>query len=120
MTKYREILRLNSLGVSGRSIAASCACSRNTVSKVLKRAQELNVTWPLKEGIPDSELHQILFPEFTQPSLRKRPDYDYILDFSMWEEIFGDHMVAAALVDRITFKSHILNMNAESYRLKQR
>jgi len=78
MTNYREILRLHSLGVSGRSIAASCACSRNTVSKVLKRAQELNVTWPLKEGISDSELHQILFPEVTQPSSRKRPDYDYI------------------------------------------
>ena len=38
----------------------------------------------------------------------------------MGGDIFGDHMIAVALVDRITFKSHILNMNAESYRLKHR
>ncbi|WP_141706230.1 LuxR C-terminal-related transcriptional regulator, partial [Desulfuribacillus alkaliarsenatis] len=31
MTKYREILRLNSQGMSQRSISSSCQCSRNTV-----------------------------------------------------------------------------------------
>jgi len=41
------------------------------------------------------------------------------LDFSRWEEIFGDRLLTAALVDRVTFRSHLLNMNAESYRLKQ-
>ncbi|WP_235911009.1 helix-turn-helix domain-containing protein [Heliobacterium mobile] len=44
MTNYREILRLNSQGISQRSISVSCECSRNTVSKVLKRAQEVDVT----------------------------------------------------------------------------
>ena len=47
MTKYREILRLSSLGFSNRNIALSVPCSRNTVSKVLKRAKELNLSWPL-------------------------------------------------------------------------
>ena len=46
MTKYREILRLSSLGFSNRNIALSVPCSRNTVSKVLKRAKELNLSWP--------------------------------------------------------------------------
>lgn len=41
MTKYREILRLKSLGFSERNIAASCGVSRNTVAKVTKRAEEL-------------------------------------------------------------------------------
>ena len=36
MTKYREILRLSSLGFSNRNIALSVPCSRNTVAKVLK------------------------------------------------------------------------------------
>ena len=47
MTKYREILRLSSLGFSNRNIALSVPCSRNTVAKVLKRAQELGIssTW---------------------------------------------------------------------------
>jgi transposase len=78
MTNYREILRLHSLGISGRSIATSCACSRNTVAKVLNRAQELGVIWPLKEGLSDIELQQMFFPEANTPLCRKRPDYDYI------------------------------------------
>lgn len=78
MTNYREILRLNSQGISQRSIAASCACSRNTISKVLKRAQELSLAWPLKEGITDGELHKLLFPEVAVPLSRKHPDCDYI------------------------------------------
>ncbi|MFA7468602.1 MAG: helix-turn-helix domain-containing protein [Desulfotomaculaceae bacterium] len=38
MTNYKEILRLNSLGISKKDIAASCRCSRNTVTSVLQRA----------------------------------------------------------------------------------
>ena len=45
MSNYREILRQNSLGISGRNIANSCSCSRNTVSKILKQAEKLGVTW---------------------------------------------------------------------------
>ncbi|MBC7343332.1 MAG: ATP-binding protein [Clostridia bacterium] len=65
---------------------------------------------------PDAEL---LFQVIAERSERGSVIINTNLDFSKWEEIFGDHMLAAALVDRLTFKSHILNMNAESYRLKQ-
>lgn len=44
MTNYREILRLYSLGHSQRSIAASAKASRNTVSDVLKRAEQQHIT----------------------------------------------------------------------------
>ena len=37
MTKYREILRLSSQGVSKRGIAASCHCSRNTITAIMDR-----------------------------------------------------------------------------------
>ena len=47
MTEYREILRLKSLGFSERNIAQSCGVSRNTVAKVLKKATEMNLSWPL-------------------------------------------------------------------------
>jgi len=40
MTSYREILRLHSCGISQRSIAEICECSRNTVANVLRRAKE--------------------------------------------------------------------------------
>ena len=78
MTNYREILRLHSQGISQRSIAVSCACSRNTVAKVLNRAQELDVTWPLQEGVSDTELRKFFSPESKTPSLRKRPDCEHI------------------------------------------
>lgn len=63
---------------------------------------------------------ELLFQVVSERSERGSVIINTNLDFSRWEEIFGDHMLAAALVDRITFKSHILNMNADSYRLKQR
>lgn len=56
MTKYREILRLNSMGFSQRNIATTCQCSRNTVAKVLSRAQEEGITWPLPEELTDADL----------------------------------------------------------------
>ena len=43
MTKYREILRLHALKFSERNIALSCSVSRNTVSKVIKAADEKGV-----------------------------------------------------------------------------
>ena len=56
MTKYREILRLKSLGFSERNIAQSCGVSRNTVAKVLKKAAEINLSWPLDFDMTDSIL----------------------------------------------------------------
>lgn len=78
MTKYREILRLSSLGFSNRNIALSVPCSRNTVSKVLKRAKELNLFWPLSDDQTDAVLEQLLYPKLHNRSNRRMPDYDYI------------------------------------------
>ncbi len=40
------------------------------------------------------------------------------LQFSQWGELFENEMMVAALIDRVTYRSHILNMNVkESYRL---
>jgi len=42
------------------------------------------------------------------------------LEFSRWSEMFPDSMLTEALVDRLTHSAHILNMNGQSYRLRQR
>lgn len=42
------------------------------------------------------------------------------LKFSDWTEIFPDTMLTAALIDRLTHRAHILDMNGPSYRLEQR
>lgn len=40
------------------------------------------------------------------------------LAFSEWTDLFENSAMVAALVDRLTFKSYILDMNGESYRLE--
>jgi len=41
------------------------------------------------------------------------------LSFDRWDEIFGDTILTAAMVDRLTHKAHIINMNGKSYRTKE-
>ena len=53
MTKYREILRLKSLNLSQQNIANSCNVSKKTVNRVLRRAEELGISWPLAENDTD-------------------------------------------------------------------
>jgi DNA replication protein DnaC len=40
------------------------------------------------------------------------------LEFSRWAELFESPTLTVALVDRLTFRSHILNMNNPSYRME--
>ena len=79
MTNYREILRLQSLGINQTGIAGSCGCSRATVRKFLNRAKELDIAWPLKAEITEAELEKQFFPEKSAPEpSRKHPDYENI------------------------------------------
>jgi DNA replication protein DnaC len=41
------------------------------------------------------------------------------LGFADWTQVFGDQVMTAALLDRLTHKAHIVNCQWESYRLKQ-
>lgn len=54
MTKYRELLGLARLGISQQSIADNCNASKNTVNRILKRAKEINLYWPLEENETDA------------------------------------------------------------------
>lgn len=72
MTKYREILRLKSLGLSQQSIADSCNVSKKTVNRVLKRAKELNISWPLDKSDTDAVLAEMFFPSTKQVRSNKR------------------------------------------------
>ena len=79
MTKYREILRLHALGLSQQNIADSCSVSKKTVNRVLRKADELNITWPLDANDIDAVLAEKLFPSAKLVTSNKRmPDYNYI------------------------------------------
>ena len=41
------------------------------------------------------------------------------LEFSRWTEVFGDPMLTAALLDRLTHHSHVLVFEGESYRFRE-
>jgi len=41
------------------------------------------------------------------------------LGFADWTQIFGDQVMTAALLDRLTHRAHIINCPWDSYRLKQ-
>jgi DNA replication protein DnaC len=41
------------------------------------------------------------------------------LGFADWTQVFGDPVMTAALLDRLTHKAHIINCTWESFRLKQ-
>lgn len=40
------------------------------------------------------------------------------LSFERWNEIFKNPVLTAAMIDRLTHKAYIVNMNGNSYRLK--
>ena len=63
MTSYHEILRLLAQGISQRSIARSCRCSRNTIARVLTQSQQRKVEWGSIQNLSDGDLHQLLFPD---------------------------------------------------------
>lgn len=42
------------------------------------------------------------------------------LEFSRWPEMFTNETLVAAMIDRLTYHSAVLNMNGNSYRLANR
>lgn len=78
MTKYREILRLHGLGLSQQNIAYSSNVSKKTVNRVIKRAKELNISWPLDASQTDAVLEQILFSKQKAETVKRMPDFAYI------------------------------------------
>ena len=40
--------------------------------------------------------------------------------FGRWGEVFGDPVVAAAMIDRLVHHAEVVNLKGDSYRLKDR
>jgi DNA replication protein DnaC len=62
---------------------------------------------------------ELLFQVISERSERASLIISTNLEFSKWVDFFADPMLTAALVDRVTHRAHILNMNGDSYRLKE-
>jgi DNA replication protein DnaC len=62
---------------------------------------------------------ELLFKVVSERSERGSVIVTTNLPFSQWTDLFENTTMVAALVDRLTFKSYVLDMNGESYRLEQ-
>jgi transposase len=78
MRKLKEVLRLDSLGLSQRQIARSCSISQSTVHEYLAAAQAAGVRWPQPADWDDAQVERTLFPQRPEPAVwRKHPEPDW-------------------------------------------
>ena len=67
----------------------------------------------------DKEAGELLFNHLSLRADSKSTIVTTNLAFERWGEIIKDKILVAALIDRITQNAHLINMNGESYRVKQ-
>ena len=74
MRKIREILRLSHAeGLSRRQVGAAMGLPYTTVADYLGRVRRAGLSWPLPEGMDDSELEARLFASAAPPPSHSRP-----------------------------------------------
>ncbi len=67
----------------------------------------------------DKEGAELLFTHLSLRAGRKSTILTTNLSFDRWQELFGDPVLTAAMVDRMTHKAYLVNMSGNSYRLKE-
>jgi transposase len=78
MTQYREILRLNSLGINHSQIAASVGCSRQTVISVLKKTAQKSISYAEAKNLSDKDLAAVINDGGLIRIKYRMPDYERI------------------------------------------
>lgn len=68
----------------------------------------------------DQQESELIFKVIAERSERSSTVITTNLEFSRWPEMFTNDTLVAAMVDRLTFHSAVLNMNGASYRLGNR
>lgn len=67
----------------------------------------------------DKEGTDLLFTCLSLRAARKSTIITSNLSFERWVEVFGDPVVTSAMVDRLTYKAILIDMQGDSYRLRQ-
>ena len=67
----------------------------------------------------DKEAGELLFNHISLRAGAKSTIVTTNLSFDRWGEVIKDKILVAAMVDRLTHNAYLINMNGESYRLKQ-
>lgn len=67
----------------------------------------------------DKQGAELLFTHLSLRAGRKSTIITTNLSFERWNEVFVDPVLTAAMVDRLTHKAYMVNMNGNSYRIKE-
>lgn len=67
----------------------------------------------------DREGTDLLFNNLSLRAARKSTIITSNLSFERWVEVFGDPTVTSAMVDRLTYKAILIDMEGDSYRLRE-
>ena len=67
----------------------------------------------------DKEAGELLFNHLSLMAEDRSTIITTNLAFDRWGEIIRDKVLVAAMVDRLTHNAHLINMNGQSYRLKE-
>ncbi|MFR1448930.1 MAG: IS21-like element helper ATPase IstB [Beduini sp.] len=65
----------------------------------------------------DKERGEILFNLLSSRNQKGATIITSNLSFDRWNEIFNDSVLAGAIIDRLAYKSHLINMTGDSYRI---
>ena len=114
---------------SGKSVLFKNAASLSTelseakdnyaLGKLEKRIQKVDLLIIDEMGYVSFDRFQseLLFKVIADRSERGSTIVTTNLAFSEWTNLFENTAMVATLVDRLTFRSYVLDMNGESYRL---
>lgn len=67
----------------------------------------------------DREGADLLFQSLSLRAMNKSTIITSNLTFNRWDEIFGDAAITSAIVDRLTYKAVLIDMEGESYRYRE-
>lgn len=67
----------------------------------------------------DREGADLLFSSLSLRAMNKSTIITSNLTFNRWDEVFGDAAITSAIVDRLTYKAILIDMEGESYRYRE-
>ena len=87
MRRIRDVLRLKyEARLSERAMVAALGISKGAIGSYLNRARAAGLSWPLPEGLTDTELERRLSGTIMRggekPSIRKLPGFDKVPEFA--------------------------------------
>ncbi|MDQ3306132.1 MAG: IS21-like element helper ATPase IstB [Actinomycetota bacterium] len=96
------------------------AADERTLSKLVARYGRLDLLCLDEVGYVsvDARGAELLFQVITEREERASIALASNASFSEWGQTFGDPRLAAAVVDRLTFRAHIVETGSDSYRLR--